>query len=187
MIGDYLMKALQGYQFLCYCNIILGIHEDKILSYNASGRALLEEWKIKLYIERNESLRRLKNFQETKANNECVGRNYLLYHQFTTGERKKVRAGKILYVVHAYLARIWFGVNWHTCMHVEEICGMFIQIPGYLWHDRTDVRIFPDGKIFTSRMPYINTVRYYWRKICEDGQFILYVTFITLIYLKDQQ
>ena len=48
MIGDYFSKALQGYQFRCFRNIILGIHEDDIPSYDASGRAFLEERKIKL-------------------------------------------------------------------------------------------------------------------------------------------
>ena len=47
-----------------------------------------------------------------------------------------------------------------------------------------NVRILPDGKLFTSRIPYIDTVQYYWRKICADGQLILSVTFLTLIYLK---
>ena len=48
MIGDYLTKAIHGPQFCCFCNIILGIHEDDIPSYNTHGRALLEEHKIKL-------------------------------------------------------------------------------------------------------------------------------------------
>ena len=48
MIGDYFTKALKGYQFRRFHNIILDIHEDDIPSYNSSGRALLEEKKIKL-------------------------------------------------------------------------------------------------------------------------------------------
>ena len=47
MIGDYFTKALQGYQFRRFRNIVIGIHEDDIPAYNASGRALLEERKIK--------------------------------------------------------------------------------------------------------------------------------------------
>ena len=43
MIGDYFTKALHGSQFRRLRNIILGIHEDDIPAYNASGRALLEE------------------------------------------------------------------------------------------------------------------------------------------------
>ena len=35
-IGVYFTKALQGSQFSCFCNIIIGIHEDDIHSYNAS-------------------------------------------------------------------------------------------------------------------------------------------------------
>ena len=43
MIGDYFTKSLHGSQFRRFCNIILGIHEYEIHSYNTSGRALLEE------------------------------------------------------------------------------------------------------------------------------------------------
>ena len=42
MIGDYFAKSLQGYKFRLFRNIVLGIHEDDIPAYNASGRALLE-------------------------------------------------------------------------------------------------------------------------------------------------
>ena len=48
MIGDYFTKALQGSQFRQFLNIILGIHEDEIPAYNTSGRALIEEQKLKL-------------------------------------------------------------------------------------------------------------------------------------------
>ena len=48
MIGYYFTKALQGSQFRRFRNIVLGIHEDDIPDYNASGRALLEERKLKL-------------------------------------------------------------------------------------------------------------------------------------------
>ena len=48
MIGDYFTNPLQGSQLHCFCNIILGIHEDDILAYNASGRAFIEEKKLKL-------------------------------------------------------------------------------------------------------------------------------------------
>ena len=43
MIWYHFTKALQGYQFRRYRNIILGIHEDEILAYNTSGGALFEE------------------------------------------------------------------------------------------------------------------------------------------------
>ena len=55
MIGDYLTKALQGSQFHRFRNIVLGIHEDNIPAYNASGRVLLEERKLKLKKEEEES------------------------------------------------------------------------------------------------------------------------------------
>ena len=55
MIGDYFTKALQGSQFRRFCNIVLGIHEDDIPAYNESGRALLEERKLKLNKEKEEA------------------------------------------------------------------------------------------------------------------------------------
>ena len=55
MIGDYLTKALQGSRLRLFCNIVLGIHEDEIPAYNASRRALFEEWKPKLKKEKEES------------------------------------------------------------------------------------------------------------------------------------
>ena len=48
MIRDYFTKALQEYQFRCFRNIFLGIHEDYIFSYYVPGRAFLEEQKLKL-------------------------------------------------------------------------------------------------------------------------------------------
>ena len=42
MIGDFFKKTLQGSQFSLFRNIILGIHEDDILAYNASRKAFLE-------------------------------------------------------------------------------------------------------------------------------------------------
>ena len=55
MIWNYFTKALQGSQFCRFRNIVLGIHEDDIPAYNASGRALLEEKKLKLKKEKEES------------------------------------------------------------------------------------------------------------------------------------
>ena len=56
-----------------------------------------------------------------------------------------------------------------------------------LWHNRTNIRLFPDGEVFTHIMPYINTIQCYWRVICSAREFILSITFIILIYLKDYQ
>ena len=47
MIGGYFAKALKESQVLRFCNIIIGIREDNISSYNASVRSFLEELKIK--------------------------------------------------------------------------------------------------------------------------------------------
>ena len=55
LIGDYFTKALQGSQFRRFRDIVLGIHEDEISAYNASGRALLEELKLKLKKEKEEA------------------------------------------------------------------------------------------------------------------------------------
>ena len=55
MIGDYFTKALQGSQFRWFRNIGIGIHEDDIPAYNASGRALFEERKLKLKKEKEEA------------------------------------------------------------------------------------------------------------------------------------
>ena len=55
MIEYYFKKVLQGSQFHHYHNIILGIHEDKILSYNEFRIALLEEKKLELDREKEES------------------------------------------------------------------------------------------------------------------------------------
>ena len=55
MIEDYFTKALQGSQFRRFRNIVLGIYEDGITAYNASGRALLEEQKIKLKKDKEEA------------------------------------------------------------------------------------------------------------------------------------
>ena len=54
-----------------------------------------------------------------------------------------------------------------------------------LWHYRKNVRIFPDGKVFTRKIPYINNVRCYWRVICSDKEIIITVNFIIRVYLKD--
>ena len=74
MIGDYLTKTLQGSQFCCICNTIIGIHEDDIPSYNISGRAFIEERKIKLEGDKEDDQKAAK-FQSYDATKECVGRN----------------------------------------------------------------------------------------------------------------
>ena len=55
MIGDYFPGALQGSQFRRFRNIIIRIHQDDILSYNASGRVLLKERKVKLEKDKEEA------------------------------------------------------------------------------------------------------------------------------------
>ena len=55
IIGDYFTKALQGSQFHQSRKIVIGIHEDEIPAYNTSGRALLEEQKLKLKKEKEEA------------------------------------------------------------------------------------------------------------------------------------
>ena len=55
MIGDYFKNSLQGSRFRRFRNIVIGIHEDDIPAYNASGRALLEERKLLFNKEKKES------------------------------------------------------------------------------------------------------------------------------------
>ena len=55
IIGYYSTKALQGSQFRRFHYIIIGIHKYYILSYNSSRRALLEERKVKLEKDKEES------------------------------------------------------------------------------------------------------------------------------------
>ena len=46
----------------------------------------------------------------------------------------KERSGQIFYAVGAYFAGIKFGVSWHTCKDVEDICYMFITHLEYVLH-----------------------------------------------------
>ena len=55
MIGDNFTEALQVSQFRIFHNIILGIHEDDIPPYKASGRASLEEQNLKLNKDKEEA------------------------------------------------------------------------------------------------------------------------------------
>ena len=83
----------------------------------------------------------------------------------------------------------WTYILW---CHLKHLLGSW----RHLWHIYSNVRPFHDmiiqisehslkGKYSLFRRPYINTVRYYWWKICGDRILILSVTFITLIFLKD--
>ena len=55
MIGDYFKKALKGSQLCQFRNIIIGIHEDDFPAYNSSGRDLIEEQKLILKKDKQES------------------------------------------------------------------------------------------------------------------------------------
>ena len=66
IIGDYFTKAIQGSQFRCFHNIIISIHDDDFPSYNASGRELLKEQKVKLEKEKKRLII-LPNLQVTKS------------------------------------------------------------------------------------------------------------------------
>ena len=54
-IRHYSTKELQGSKLLRFHNIIIGIHEDDIPSYNAPGRAFIENQKIKPEKEKKEA------------------------------------------------------------------------------------------------------------------------------------
>ena len=52
-------------------------------------------------------------------------------HKYMAVMHKKAYARQTLYVIRAYYAGIQFGVNGHTCTHVEDICDIFIQMSEY--------------------------------------------------------
>ena len=54
IIGDYFTKVLQVSQFCQFRIIVLGIHKDNIPAYNVSGRAFVEEHKLKFNKEKEE-------------------------------------------------------------------------------------------------------------------------------------
>ena len=78
IIGDYFTGALHGYQLRRFRNIILGIHEDDIPSFNAFRRALIPGRRIN-YGRKKKRIRSMPNLQVTKETNESVGRVYLTY------------------------------------------------------------------------------------------------------------
>ena len=60
MIRYYLTKAQQVYQFCQFGNIILGIHEYDIPSYNSSRKSYIEGQKIKLDKDKEEAQKSVK-------------------------------------------------------------------------------------------------------------------------------
>ena len=44
--------------------------------------------------------------------------------------QKKSHSGQLFYIVNAYLTRIYFGVNWHTCKKVGDIYDTLVQLSG---------------------------------------------------------
>ena len=121
------------------------------------------------------------------------GKGYL-----TSDARNKACAGKyFLLYMRIFIYIVWCQfTNLHQrwrhfcniCLNLRPLKSLvtyFYKCQAILWHDRTNVRILPDGKVFTCRMPYINTVQYYLRNICRDRQFVLSITYLTLIYLRD--
>ena len=90
------------------------------------------------------------------------------------------RSGEIICIVYAYFVRTQFGVNWCIYMKIWRN-SLTYYLPNErtlkvllthqtvyrdtLWHNSTNVRPFPDGKVLTFRTPYGNTVQYYWLEI----------------------
>ena len=98
----------------------------------------------------------------------CVFRTYIVWFQLT----------------HLHIP---WRHSWHIFSNVRSLKVMAKILywwQAVSWHDCANIRIFPDGEVFTCMILWINTVRYYWWKICIDGQFIMSVNFITLNYLK---
>ena len=114
--------------------------------------------------------------------------------------RNMARAGDMLYIVRAYLARRQFGVNWHIYMYVEDApWHIIVRIPGHqrhCWHVTLCIVTFYDiiVKIYGHSLMGKNSLverimiiphdtiegRY-----CSDGEFILSATFLVLVCLKD--
>ena len=74
MIRYYFTKSLQEYQFRCFHNIILGIHEDDIHSYNASRVSLLEQVNIILEREKEHTHKSSKNCKQLRQLRIVLGR-----------------------------------------------------------------------------------------------------------------
>ena len=74
---------------------------------------------------------------------------------------------------------------WSICLNTRPLKSLVTHLYVFQainWNNLTNVRIFPDGKVSTGRMSYINTVLYYWQKICRYGQFYLVCQF-SYLYL----
>ena len=71
---------------------------------------------------------------------------------------------------------MWFGKGKNMLKKNRVLCDEHTM---YVYNEITN-------HYKVRSMLYISNVHYYWLKICRDGKLILYVTFITLIYLKDQ-
>ena len=109
MIGEYFIKVLQGSQFRRFRNIVIGIHEDDILAYNTSGRALLEERKIKLKREKEES-------QEASKLSGDYGNQVVCW--------EKSIKGKYINGLRMHAERAHYGLCWKKCfisyMHITH-------------------------------------------------------------------
>ena len=98
------------------------------------------------------------------------------------------------WVLHTYIAwcqlkhfyEQWID-SWYIFLDVrlmKKFVTYLYECQDISWYNPTNVRIFPDGVVFTCSMSYISTVQYFWWKICRYWKIILSVTFLTLIYLK---
>ena len=94
-----------AYQFCRYRDIILGIHEDDIPSYNASRRTLLEKLKIKSEREKEEAQKSTKLAGDLGNQGVCCGE---LVNKPPIHARRAQEGmlWTIFYVLHTYYAHI---------------------------------------------------------------------------------
>ena len=113
---------------------------------------------------------------------EYINVSLLTDYWCTLSALNMARAGEMSYIVRAYFARRQFGVNL-THLHERWRHSLVYYCPNsrtwklllpyntiycdILWKNRKNVRPLPDGKVFTCRTPYGNTVRYYWRSVSQ--------------------
>ena len=98
----------------------------------------------------------------------------------------KINALEKYYILYARISHVYSLLSIDTLARTLKIFVVYLfEFQAVPWYDCKNIRTFPDGKLLTLRMPYINNVLYYLQKIFSDSKFILFVTFPTLIYLKE--
>ena len=91
----------------------------------------------------------------------------------------------VLFDTSVWMLKLFLGILLFECGEIEGYCWQVTLFILTIYDTIVQILVTSfDGKVFISRMPYGYTVRYYLRTECSDGEFILSVTFLVLIYLK---